>query len=461
VHLLSLDAEDPDAFEARRRAFHSVAAIARAVDEISPSHPISLDLLTAGVFDVIGGDARSPLGALAHGAGLGIRHDLESVRTRTIDLGLEPGEPLRASAPRLAGLLGEEGEGTIALRRGEVWVREFPLLERAPEAVPPPGQDGGCLLITGGTGGIGLALASRLAGPEGPPLVLVSRSGGGDEERLARLAATGAQIVVERADVTSEPEMAAVMERAVRRFGRIRGAVHAAGVADHALVVNDTLERAEAVLAPKVVGAIVLERFARRFELDFICLCSSLTGLEGARGATSYAAANAFLDALAAAHDATGPRVVSVDLDVWRESGMAVAPGSGSDPRDPFLSAGLSDDEGVAALWHCLTLGEPQALVAAGPVAERIDPPDDGEEAGGAVAAEVRPKRDVAAIWAEVLGLDGIAGDDQLEALGVTSLQAMKVAARVKKAYGVRLPVRAVLRAKTPNELERALADPA
>lgn len=455
VHLLSVDAQDEgERLAARQLAFHSVCALSRALDGMASTGPLSLDLVTSNVFDVIGKDGGSPLGALTHGAGLGIRHDLESLDVRILDVSVgEAG--VEGCAVELAQWLGRGEGGTLALRRGSAWTREFPVEQGGATAAEPLRSDR-CVLITGGTGGIGLALASQLGGTEGPPIVLVSRSGRPDDPRVEHLLEAGVEVMVQRADVTSEAEMAAAMEAARERYGGIQGVIHAAGVAGHALVVNQSVEEAEETLAPKVTGALVLRRLAPRFDLDFLCLCSSLTGIEGARGAAAYAAGNAFLDAVAWA-DRDGPRLLSLDWDAWRESGMAVDGQGAEGARSAFLANGLSDHEGATMLLRSLALAEPQLLVAAGELSERMDPADEDDGDAPQDGASESREEDVASIWADVLGVAQLEPDVKLDSLGVTSLQAMKVAARVRRTYGIRLPVRAVLRARTPAELEKVV----
>ena len=181
-------------------------------------------------------------------------------------------------------------------------------------------------LITGGLGGVGLVLAEYLAREFKARLVLTGRRGlppraqwadhvaargsagrhvSGRIRAVEALEAAGAEVLVGAADVSTKSAMRAVVDEACARFGRIDGVIHAAGVAGGGMIQLKTPEIADAVLAPKVTGTQVLERVLAGRQLDFLMLCSSLTGVLGGVGQVDYCGANAYLDAFAAHYTAT------------------------------------------------------------------------------------------------------------------------------------------------------------
>lgn len=176
----------------------------------------------------------------------------------------------------------------------------------------------GTVLITGGTGALGLATARWLLEQGARRIVLVSRRGG-DVDAL--LPEADGRVVVERADVTDRKQMGAVLERA--RIGApLKVVIHAAGVVEDRLLSDHTGESFARGLATKVEGARVLEELTENDALLMTVYYGSLTAVVGSAGQASYAAANAFLDGMAEERSARGLRTLSVNWGAWAEGGM-------------------------------------------------------------------------------------------------------------------------------------------
>src|SRR5262249_38703526 len=133
-------------------------------------------------------------------------------------------------------------------------------------------------------------------------LVLTGRSGARPDAEpvLAALRDAGANVVVARADVADADQAAAVLADIDHTLPPLRGVVHAAGVLDDGIALQLDRARLWAVLAPKLLGAWHLHALTAARKLDFFVLFSSAASLLGSPGLAGYAAANAFLDALAA-----------------------------------------------------------------------------------------------------------------------------------------------------------------
>ncbi|MDB5046751.1 MAG: polyketide synthase, partial [Deinococcus sp.] len=171
-------------------------------------------------------------------------------------------------------------------------------------ALPEPVHLGpeGVYLITGGLGGFGLALAGWLIGRGARRLVLVGRSAGNEAARATVndliQQTPGVQIMLEQVDSADPLAVHALLER-TRLLGSLRGVFHAAMVIDDALIEQLTPERYSHVTAPKVLGAWNLHTQTRTDPLEVFVCFSSVSALIGNLGQANYAAANAFLDALA------------------------------------------------------------------------------------------------------------------------------------------------------------------
>lgn len=164
-------------------------------------------------------------------------------------------------------------------------------------------------LVTGGLGGFGLKSARWLASRGARRLVLVGRSGAASDEAkagVAELEAMGVEVMAAACDITDRDALAELLDEARRRFGALRGVIHAATVIDDGLIRNLDDERIARVLAPKIDGARHLDELTREAPLDFFVLYSSATTLFGNPGQASYVAANHWLEALAASRRAQG-----------------------------------------------------------------------------------------------------------------------------------------------------------
>jgi polyketide synthase 7 len=187
----------------------------------------------------------------------------------------------------------------------------------------PAALAGGTALITGGTGMAGSAVARHLVRRHGVPhVMLVSRRGeqaDGVSELAAELRDAGASVTVTACDVGDRDAAAALLAQVPPQYP-LRGVFHAAGVLDDAVIESLTPDRVDAVLRAKVDGAWNLHELTQSLDLSAFVMFSSMAGIVGAPGQGNYAAANSFLDALAAARHAHGLPGLSVAWGMWEEA---------------------------------------------------------------------------------------------------------------------------------------------
>ncbi|MFI6824211.1 SDR family NAD(P)-dependent oxidoreductase [Micromonospora sp. NPDC050187] len=221
-------------------------------------------------------------------------------------------------------------------------------------------------LVTGGFGGLGLGVARWLADSGARQLVLVGRTGAPATARpvLDDLARAGVEVVSLAADLTVADEVARVLDHVREHLAPLRGVVHAAGVLDDGILLQQTAERYRRVARPKIDAAWHLHDQTRTEALDFFVLFSSVTSVLGSPGQGSYAAGNAFLDALAHARRAAGLPALSVNWGPWSAVGMAARLEQGGQQALRGLRA-ISPDQGVAVLDGLL--GRDAAQVAVMP----------------------------------------------------------------------------------------------
>jgi Zn-dependent alcohol dehydrogenase/acyl carrier protein len=250
--------------------------------------------------------------------------------------------------------------------------------------------------ITGGLGSLGMLVAERLVslGARNLLLVGVTQPSDAAAAKISELERRGARVVVQMADVSSAVEA----ERALGRIDAegmpaLRGIVHAAGVLDDGMIVQQEWPRFEKVLRPKAVGAWNLHCLTEGRALDFFVLFSSVASALGSPGQSNYAAANAFLDGLAARRAALSLPGLSINWGPWA-IGMAAA-GDDRDRKRRAASglAAIEPDKGLDALTR-LVLGGANGQVMLAPV---LWPALRKQMAAGEEPAFLKPLLDAAA----------------------------------------------------------------
>jgi polyketide synthase 12/epothilone polyketide synthase D len=186
----------------------------------------------------------------------------------------------------------------------------------APAEEPIAFREDATYLIAGGLGGFGLATARWMVEQGARHLALLGRRGIHSPEArraVADMEKLGARVVVHRADIAKESDLASVLADIERNGPPLRGVLHAAMVLEDSLLLNLDRERMRRVLDPKVSGAWNLHRQTLGCSLDFFILFSSVASVLGHAGQGNYAAANTFLDGLAWYRRARGLPALTVN----------------------------------------------------------------------------------------------------------------------------------------------------
>ncbi len=186
-------------------------------------------------------------------------------------------------------------------------------------------RDDGTYLITGGLGGLGCALAERLADLGAGAIVLNGRRDPDPEavEAIAALRERGVRVEVELADVTDSAAVDAMLARMDNSLPPLAGVIHCVGVLSDAALTNQTWDGFRLVAWPKVIGAWHLHRATMNRDLDMFVLFSSAAGIMGNPGQANHAAANVFLDQLAAHRRAIGLPGQAIAWGAWSDIGEA------------------------------------------------------------------------------------------------------------------------------------------
>ena len=222
-------------------------------------------------------------------------------------------------------------------------------------------------LVTGGTSGFGLAVAGDLVRKGARHIMLLSRSGKVSDENtgaLDRMREKGAEIRICKADTSSCGSMDTIFDEIRKQALPLKGIIHSATVYHDALIEEMTEEHMREVMGPKACGAWELHRLTQDMDLDFFVMFSSITSVIGNVGQANYAAANAFLDALAEFRRQQGLPALSVNWGAIADVGYV---SRHLDVKRKLKNRGigaLSVQTVCDALWECLTHSVSRTIIA-------------------------------------------------------------------------------------------------
>ncbi|CAL9649240.1 type I polyketide synthase [Streptomyces sp. enrichment culture] len=399
----------------------------------------------------------------------------------------------RAGSRLVAVLAGTTGEDEVAVRPSGVFGRRL-VRARLGTETGEGWQPSGTVLVTGGTGGAGAHVARGLAAAGAGHLLLVGRRGEdapGAHALREELEAQGTRVTLAACDVAEREELARLLAE-----HPVDAVVHTAGVLDDGVIATLTPDRLETVLRPKLRGALNLHELTEGRDLAAFVLYSSLSGVTGSAAQAGYAAANAFLDALAEHRRHRGLPGTSVAWGALDGGGMAGEEAvaervrrGGLRPMSPdrvlrSLRLAVTAGDGAVAVadidWErfaqgfaavrptCLLREIPEAADAAGAAdATRGEAGATAESlaarlAGLPAADRVREARDL--VRAHAAGVLGYAHDTDIpehkafRELGVDSLTAVELRNVLGAATGLRLPATLVFDHPTPASLGGHLA---
>jgi acyl transferase domain-containing protein len=416
---------DGELREAMSWSFDSLMRAAQALSRLPGRREIGLLTASRGATEIIGADLTAPYRAAVHGLGRVAQHELAGLTWRGVDLDTEDS---RGAAGQLAHelLLGPAGDypSVTGWRRGSRWVPDFSPVDLPGEPAPAWRPDG-VYLITGGTRGLGLALARHLVRSGVRRLALVGRTAlrpapgaeaapgtgaapGTQAEAapgtqtgraaqslrdVAELEAAGAQVLLLAADAGQPGQLREALQRCREHFGALHGVVHAAGLPAGGMLQLRTPGDAAAVLAPKVMAMgplaeLVGPQTPAALRPELLVLYSSAITAFGGIGEGDYCAANTVLDAYGAALASSAPstRVLTVAWgpwrhDDWQAAGLAgVVPAGGLPAGDGLAGQvrahrekyGFADEAGCAFLDRLIASGYGSLLAVRQPVQDSL-----------------------------------------------------------------------------------------
>ncbi|MER7577606.1 amino acid adenylation domain-containing protein [Streptomyces sp. NPDC126514] len=467
--------------------------------------PVDLVYVTAGAQAVRPGDRPSPAHAMAGALLKSLAEEFGWLRGTHLDLPPDDGTDPLALLTAEATVTADGAE--VAYRDGHRYARRLAALPGSPSRAEPPSHDGFALL-TGGLGGVGAEIAAHLLRTPGTRLLITGRTPESEAEGLSRLRELG-EVRYARADVTDEHQVRAAVEAAAEAWrAPLASVLHLAGALVERPVGELDAGTWRRALAAKASGAWTLHRITADHPVTSFVTFSSVNGFFGGAMNAAYAAANAYLDALARYRRSLGLPAQSLAWSMWRERGMSRgygltalteargyrlldAPAAlrsfdlartldephlliGADRTAPWVRShvvapvrqtrrlaarvGLEDGTDLGALYRAAADGARAAelsddtwtLRSAGTTA-RPDEAEAGEELR-------RLENRLAEVWCGVLGRDRVGRDENFFDLGGNSLLLVTAQTAVNRAFGTDLSVVDLFAHPTVRDLARHLS---
>ncbi|MCX6048528.1 MAG: SDR family NAD(P)-dependent oxidoreductase, partial [Chloroflexi bacterium] len=485
IHLWSLDApplcQPSDLEVAAQQSCGSILALVQAMLEELTDPPrlwlVTQEAQAVTAQDRVNGVAQSPVW------GLGRVIAQEHPELHCVRLDLATDQNFAAQANRLwteihSSLAGTPVAEQVALRQAKRYVAHLAPYEQAQneyKVAPPIAiQAEATYVITGGLGGLGLLTAQWLVKHGARHLLLVGRHGATAQAQaqVAQLEQLGAEVQIACADVTDIEQVRAVLAT-IHAAYPLRGVIHAVGVLDDGILLQQNWERFVKVLAPKMWGAWHLHTLTQEMPLDFFVLYSSIAGLLGNQGQANHAAANVFLDTLAAYRQAQGLPALSIAWGPWAEIGAAAHLQASMAAQGMQM---IDPQRGIQIFAHLLN--QPQAHMGVLPINRslRATAPKAGRLTAAPAIPEKNLRQELAALLpdvrfarianhvetqlAYVLGWSASKRIDPkaiISELGLDSLMAVELRNRLQEALAVKLSPVLVFEYPTLEKLSQHL----
>jgi len=376
----------------------------------------------------------------------------------------------------------------LAVRGERLWRPTLVPTASAVAAPPHRLRADAAYLVTGGLRGIGLRVASWLATQGARHLVLVGRTppSGPHAAEIERLRQAGTEVGIELADVADEAAMTAVFAR----IGPpLAGLFHSAGIFDDKTLRNHDAQRFAEVFTAKISGSRVLDRLTRGLALDHFVLFSSVAALLGPPGLANYAAANAFLEALAHQRRRQGLPALAIAWGPWAQVGMAEAVGEGREAQwSAFGIETMTPEAALQALGGLLAEAPPHRAVVRLTLSRFVSywgarlprgfcdglaAPLSGVDEGGVVSLRDRigaaapgerlalVRAHIADVTARILGFAANESPDPRQGffqLGMDSLGSVELRNHLQTAFNCNLPSTLIFKYPTIDTLAEGIA---
>lgn len=446
---------------------HGHDSLVRLVQAFAPAGLLShVILCTRTLAALCGDEAPDAEQALVLGVLRAIPFEQAGLRATWLDADRLPAQPDldRLEAVETAGGL---HAGAFALRRGRFWRRDVPPVALAPATLPDVIRPGGTYLVAGGNGGLGRRLVQALAA-EGRHVVVIARSLDEDAPHFAECRRDDGRLTLIRGSAADRDLLRSLAARLVAAGERLDGIFNLAGRYISQTIADMTLAGTDGNRAAKVETTRALLDVFGPLEPDFLVAFSSLAGETSGYGNSDYMAGNLFLDFLAESRG-PGPRLVSIGWDNWREGAFGTAQDDGKALFAGAAADAIGVEAGLAALWRIIASGLSHVIVTPRNLDDRLrETSEAARQRLERMATPAQPaivaanegsaqERAVRLLFAQTLGLPGVAPTDDFLQLGGDSILAVRFLSKLRRIFQVELGLPDFLSNRTAALLSRRL----
>lgn len=467
-----------DMENAAYKSFYSLLFLAQALSKAEFGRKLKLSVITNHMHLIAGEGVIEPEKSLVLGPVKVISKENINILCQSIDLEISenmPGNKGHLAVHICAEIMSEKMESAVAYRGPFRWMPISEEFHISSEVQKSYHKSGAVYVITGGLGGIGFELAKHLAGKNQVNLVLTGRSPlNKHAEKIEQLKNLGANVSYFCADCTQEDQMEKVFVRTMEQYGQIHGIFHIAGTIETEELVNKTVAAAGQILAPKVKGILILDKWITKYQPQFVVLFSSIGGILGTAGQVDYNSANSFLDAYAWYRLLKGgTRVIAVNWDSWDGLGMLAAR-SGEINRkvkgnikvseglyllDKIIDAGISPQVVVSKMHFPSLLADIRSFFG-GETADKQhskvkrQEEDNRPELENKYEAPInRIQSEIVGIWEELLGVHPVGIQDDYFDLGGHSMMATEMVPKLNNLFQKKITLRELFEHSTVEQL--------
>ncbi len=453
--------------ENQKCGFLSLMNLSKAILNSGNESDIYLDIITANLFDVTGNESINPYKATILGASKVINQEIRNLHTKIIDIKNNEKEN---KENLIKEIFSNENEIAVALRGKYRWVNILDELHIGENKNNSLLKESGVYIITGGLGRIGLTFAQHLAENYKAKIVLVDRFAIPPKEEwkkyitdnddnitpriknLISISEKGADVFVQKANVENESELRSVIETTIRKYKKINGVIHAAGLVGNNTVnlISDFSEENFIKQSnPKIKGTINLAKVLNNIDLDFVMIQSSLASVLGGLGFASYSAVNNFIDSFVTMNTKKGyVKWISINWDAWNFNSTnekGITPEQGNKILEKILRKDIpnqiviSIDDIYESIdkWLLHTSNEKNELKEDSDKSLHERPDLDVDY----IEPSTELEKQIFVEWQKLLGIEKIGINDNFFDLGGDSLIGTQLVSRMRKTFSVDIPL--------------------
>jgi len=442
----------------------------------------NLLVLTNGLAQITNADTIHSSNGTMVGAVRNINHEYQQIDARIIDIGFDKNEIGADIAQIWPNETFKKAEELIAVRFGKVWKESFEPIDHTLPATPVI-EDGDIILVTGGLGGVGLAITRCIATKHNVTFILVSRNNiynnseaPANKEKidiLEEIKANGSTVDIQCADISNQAQVDVLLRNIKQQYGDINGIVHTAGASP--LEIDEcSFDNVRDALKGKVCGIHNITHALNMKPVKFVASTSSLASIMGDVNRIEYCASNSYLDYLVVdKRQFNGTKILSVNWNGWlndgttreevfgEENGHEESMGATKDLYDIMMLNADSFEYNAELFYQLIGQGHHDQVIVSKFDINKLKDTLFKHEKPQLVDREITILEDnyteteyqIALIFSDVLGIEEISLHDDFFRLGGNSILAIQVSHRMSKALGYDVKVADLFKYCTISQL--------